>query len=227
MRLFTFSYGISNVVSLGCVFIPRGVVNFSFQNIFVIVMMMICNLHNAYKYAIMLQYMSKNKPFRIEDDIMLFRGTYKWSELWTEVKFGNSMWKDDAFIHKGFDEYFKSIESDIIECSECRKINIVAGHSLGGVMAILTSDLINEYFDYSPCVFTYGSPRIGNEEFNRLFENKPIYRIHNTNDIITMIPPGYSHIGHSIDLDFNHNSLVLNHSLERYEDALKRLIFDS
>jgi len=66
------------------------------------------------------------------------------------------------------------------------------GHSLGGALATLAADRYPE----AQGLYTFGSPRVGNEAFGANFKTNA-YRFVNNNDIVTMVPPaiGYRHIG--------------------------------
>lgn len=82
---------------------------------------------------------------------------------------------------------------------------IVAGHSLGGALATLMAyNIVNEYNKYSIInVFTYGSPRIGNENFVKSFEkyNIPSHRITHYYDMVPHVPEefvGYLHVSNEI-----------------------------
>ncbi|KAI9292198.1 alpha/beta-hydrolase [Neoconidiobolus thromboides FSU 785] len=83
---------------------------------------------------------------------------------------------------------------------------IVTGHSLGGAVASLAAaDL---YFTLKlPServkLFTYGEPRVGNNEFAKWYDLLPYYssRVVNKNDIVPRLPPrllGFSHRNNEI-----------------------------
>ena len=59
------------------------------------------------------------------------------------------------------------------------------GHSLGGALA----GLAFTNFPVSFGLYTYGSPRIGNQEFVDLSKDKPIWRIEHAYDPIPLLPP--------------------------------------
>ena len=51
--------------------------------------------------------------------------------------------------------------------------------------------------DWIAACYTFGSPRVGNNQYDRDFKS-PIYRIVNTTDVVTVVPlmvMGYVHIG--------------------------------
>lgn len=82
----------------------------------------------------------------------------------------------------------------------------VTGHSLGAAMAMLYA---SQTTNPVTALYTYGQPRVGNEEFCKFAEGKlqgKYYRIVNKPDIVTDVPPPfvpdfpYRHIGEEISL---------------------------
>lgn len=103
-------------------------------------------------------------------------------------------------VHSGFKIALNQVWNDLekylrtIRSKSSSKQNVwFTGHSLGAALAILAAD---RYGDVQG-VYTYGSPRVGDNQFALdYFANT--YRIVNNNDLVTMIPPpilGYRHVG--------------------------------
>ena len=61
---------------------------------------------------------------------------------------------------------------------------------------IVTSRLVEEGFT-NVVLYTYGSPRVGDREWGKQFDNIEAYRFVNNNDIVCQVPPFgyYSHVG--------------------------------
>jgi len=109
-------------------------------------------------------------------------------------------------VHGGFLGGYKSVKADILMA--LKKVSglplYITGHSLGAALAtVATNSLENEVIDGVPlrdwiaACYTFGSPRVGNNQYDRDFKS-PIYRIVNTTDIVTVVPllvMGYVHIG--------------------------------
>lgn len=78
----------------------------------------------------------------------------------------------------------------------------VAGHSLGGALATLfvMENSVKREFDIGACC-TFASPRVGNKEFVRAFDQLPItsWRIVNRLDVVPKFPPRIP-----VLLDFEH-----------------------
>ncbi|MDT9717390.1 lipase family protein [Paenibacillus sp. ClWae2A] len=143
--------------------------------------------------------------------------------------------------HRGFTCIYQSAREKIIE--ELNKLStnkrlFVAGHSLGGALAVLTAlDIaVNTRFKH-PVVYTYGSPRVADPEFASSFNQtvKNSFRIVNVHDIIPTLPAKtypppltknglfYRHVNTKVSLSFQLNSLpVRNHEIVCYFKFLSR-----
>ena len=101
--------------------------------------------------------------------------------------------------HTGFrDAYFlihDEVKAELEKIDDSYSIYIT-GHSLGGALALLATK--NLHRDNIAACYTYGSPRVGNEEFAYSIK-VPIYRVVNTVDIVPRLPPGR---GMDIFVDF-------------------------
>lgn len=77
----------------------------------------------------------------------------------------------------------------------------ITGHSLGAALATLAAaDLRMVKTKGVRGLYTFGSPRAGDTDFEEEFDNnvRQTFRIVNNNDIVTRVPPrsmGFSHIG--------------------------------
>jgi triacylglycerol lipase len=83
----------------------------------------------------------------------------------------------------------------------------ITGHSLGGALATLTAARLREKDQSVHGLYTFGSPRVGDrdfqEEFNGDFRSKA-FRFVNRNDAVTRIPMRsmfYSHVGQLFYID--------------------------
>ena len=84
-----------------------------------------------------------------------------------------------AEVHQGFYEQFQAIKAAVEAfVSESVKENSVeeilfVGHSLGGaVAALLGASLAPQFEDESIRVVTFSAPKIGNGEFQKLFQGR-------------------------------------------------------
>ncbi len=114
-------------------------------------------------------------------------------------------------VEKGFYNLFESLKPEIETTVDklTRKYNtkqlLITGHSLGSGLATLYAfDILYYGKDYKiHSLITFGSPRVGNEEFAIKFESYPIYskRITHYYDIVPHVPEefmGYRHISQEV-----------------------------
>lgn len=114
-------------------------------------------------------------------------------------------------VHKGFYDGFKVVESQVLAYLEAagasKKTLHITGHSLGGAIAVIAAaELRGRYPDAGICVHTFGQPKVGREElaaFYRQHLNGRFFRFRNNDDIVTRIPPNYSHFGDLFWFDQN------------------------
>ncbi len=105
---------------------------------------------------------------------------------------------------------------------------VVTGHSLGSALAtlfVLENDARRRFEVATLC--TFASPRVGNLEFARRFDQLPItsWRIVNSLDVVPRLPPHipmvleYDHVDTEYSFrssDFARNSLLCWHTMETY-----------
>jgi len=139
--------------------------------------------------------------------VLAFRGTEvkKKTDIVTDAK-AIKISVIEGRVHGGFLGGYNSVREDILKA--LKKVKglplYITGHSLGAALAtVATNYLEGEVIDGVPlrdwiaACYTFGSPRVGNNQYDRDFKS-PIYRIVNTTDIVTVVPlmvMGYIHIG--------------------------------
>lgn len=149
--------------------------------------------------------------------------------------------KEDCLTHRGFTDIYSSARSEIISALSKlspSKTLYVTGHSLGGALASLCAIDIAANTPYtSPNLFTYGSPRVGDPTFAKVFSKyvRNSYRIANPFDIVTHAPPSiykrpkrekkyyYSHVQTLSSLSFQNGSVSSNHIISSYFTELAKL----
>ena len=116
---------------------------------------------------------------------------------------------DKCKVHEGFDNQYGPMKSHYL--GEAEKVHeqypqhrlIVTGHSLGGALATLAAAdirrLKNPWFLANTELYTYGSPRVGNEATARFLSNQsPLsYRVTAMHDLIPRLPPVHGHYWHT------------------------------
>jgi triacylglycerol lipase len=171
---------------------------------------------------------------------IIFRGTRTPPEWISNVNAGLKPYEPsgEGNVHNGFMEIYKSIRENVLETIEkqaTRKNIYIAGHSLGAAIATLSvKDIGKDKRNKIKGVYLYGSPRVGDAEYVKDYNKKykkVTYRIVNTSDIVTSVPPpvpvvgnigGYfSHIETAVDFTWQENDIVKNHKMEKYLEEIE------
>ncbi|MGN0920179.1 MAG: lipase family protein [Cellvibrio sp.] len=127
----------------------------------------------------------------------LFRGTQYLADWLTNLNVGVSRSASGFPIHDGFHTAFQSMKPQLKEYMASvakHKITHIhcIGHSLGGALATICADWIRSAYNRSSYLYTYGSPRVGLQDFaahctHNLGSNK-IFRVYHSTDIVPCIP---------------------------------------
>lgn len=173
---------------------------------------------------------------------IVFRGSSSASDFVTDSKFFlNELppeflsQKNNIKVHSGFLEQFLSIRSTIINQILIAPPSFqicTIGHSLGGSLATLCAFYIKTVYPKRAvkCV-TFGSPRVGNEEFVKKFDEiiDKSTRCVNADDIVTRRPYwGYSHVKGEYNVGKSTNAIykffgnVKDHYLASYSQSLEK-----
>lgn len=125
--------------------------------------------------------------------VLAFRGTEVTSikDIKADLKAVTKQCDSGGKIHSGFDEAFSEVHIEIqkyLDSLEGEKPLFITGHSLGGALATIACKKLKFKQGISAC-YTYGSPRVGDEEWMENIKS-PIYRLVNSADPVTMLPPG-------------------------------------
>lgn len=173
------------------------------------------------------------------DAVLAFRGTIRtdeWVSDGTARQIPCPFAPGLGWIHAGFADIYASMRNKIAEAIGSvapAKPLYIAGHSLGGALAVLTAaDLASG--GRRPAVYTFGAPRTGNPRFAcRLGSLVPeSYRVVNPRDPVPRLPPPvwwspktnafyfYRHVPEEIRTPFGSNRRSGNHALRGYFRAL-------
>ncbi len=140
--------------------------------------------------------------------IVAFRGSEGWNlnepfdprralaDWTTDFDIRLSDWFRGGKVHRGFKDALEEVWADIfpyMKKLQDRGCKIwVTGHSLGAALATLAADRFQDVQG----LYTFGSPRVGDREFQENFRLRA-YRVVNGDDIVSRVPPAgiYRHIG--------------------------------
>jgi triacylglycerol lipase len=176
--------------------------------------------------------------------VIIFRGTRTFRDNESDQDFFQIPYpfvRNVGQTHRGFTCIYQSAREELI--GELNKLStnkrlFVAGHSLGGAIAVLAAlDIaVNTRFK-NLVVYTYGSPRVADPEFASSFNQtvRNSYRVVNVHDIIPTLPAKaypppitknglfYRHVHTKVLISFQLNSLpVRNHEIVCYFKFLSR-----
>lgn len=178
----------------------------------------------------------KNTGFLLELDkfgnqILAFPGSEQLQDWADDSEFVKVKREGLGYLHNGISDEFDEIKLQVLNTLNKNKTVTLTGHSLGaGLASIFALYLFNLGFKIE-CVYTYGSPRVGNSEWAEKFKNSGIqyYRVVNGNDIVPTIPKlFFYHVGEEVHinkrgwLSWLHNNF-LDHKLENYLQSLNKL----
>ena len=166
--------------------------------------------------------MASNDKFAI----IAFRGSEIWkrkekfdfnktfADLRADVDIRLTNWPKGGRVHRGFKEALDEVWQDLlvqIKWLGHKGCKIwMTGHSLGGALATLAADR----YGNAQGVYTFGSPRVGDDVFKENFDAK-VYRVVNNTDIVAQVPPPvrYKHVGEIKFIDGDGN--IHDHVIEK------------
>lgn len=139
-------------------------------------------------------------------------------------------------VHEGFSDLYSTFNGALLAALKDHATgNIhVSGHSLGAALATLAAiDIRENAKNPLAAVYTYGSPRVGNDAFsaryNAVLGNKTC-RVMNSSDLVPEIPPPvqflgflgsyFSHVDTPIVFNDQQNDLAKNHDVHTYIKAV-------
>lgn len=132
-------------------------------------------------------------------------------------------------VHEGFNIATSHIWRDVWKAIEMRgnRSLFITGHSLGaGIATIIAAKLVQQKDEPVNGLYTYGSPRVGDKEFEKNFNasfGKRTFRYVNNNDIVTRTPfrsMGYRHVG---ELKYFDENGQLRKDIQWWQKLLDRI----
>jgi predicted lipase len=127
--------------------------------------------------------------------------------------------------HKGFINAYNVIRSHIISSTRnYNEIVFVCGHSLGGAIATFaTLDLKILFPQKYIVIYTFASPRVGDQKFAEIFNNvmyDKTYRIYIDGDLVPNTPTtlnlhnSYKHVDKKFNLENSDLSIIEKHRIK-------------
>lgn len=181
------------------------------------------NILNIYNNYICLNELNNTKCIIFYNNTSIdicFKGTTNIENMYSNMHFFLKNY-DNIKVHNGFLNQYLIIKNKlfdnidyIIKNNNIGEISL-SGHSSGGAIANIASiDFCKKYNDIQIKCVTFGSPKVGNEDFVNEYNKyvKDSYRIVNKNDIIEHfpLPVIYKHIHEPIYLEENKRFKINN-----------------
>jgi triacylglycerol lipase len=154
-----------------------------------------------------------------------FRGSQDltdWMENFDLAESDASQWGYRGKVHRGFDEVLQSGYDQVRSALEAMggksRTIWVTGHSLGGALSQLAAARLSREGFNIKSVYTFGQPRIGNDEFSNEFESSfkgSVYRVVNNLDLAARMPPPLQAASEFLSLFPRHKQLqdTLRHAI--------------
>ncbi len=163
--------------------------------------------------------------------VLAFRGTASFKNVITDIKISKIKYpKRRLFFrkyksHKGFSNAYLGIRDQLIkDYKEHLQKNdriLMTGHSLGGALATIAALDFKRTLKYKNklAVYTFGSPKVGNDDFVRVYNKKVknSFRIVNDEDIVPQSPPGFEHVNNYVLIDEGERIIVKPGFFEKIE----------
>jgi pimeloyl-ACP methyl ester carboxylesterase len=123
---------------------------------------------------------------------ILFPGTASIHDWRTDAKIRKTAWAEDgARAHRGFVAAWRSVAAEILGLLPDHASVTLAGHSLGGALATLCADVLDDAGIEIEAVYTFGSPRVFNAAGAKTYNEElaeVTHRIVNAGDPIPHLP---------------------------------------
>ena len=184
------------------------------------------------------------------DVFVTFRGTQSPEDWMSDLTFPQAAhpWGQ---TEAGFSTLYAQCSADVRTCVQQAAAQrvFVTGHSLGAGLAVLaTADLVQSGAAPAAVMYSFAGPRVGDPAFAAKFNAQVgrAWRIVNTEDIVTTVPLAtptlitdskpnsvlgmvlmlarnldYEHVGIPVCFTTHKGSIVGNHMMQVYSDALK------
>jgi triacylglycerol lipase len=128
--------------------------------------------------------------------VLVFRGTNAPDDWLVNLEALLTPWENGGSVHKGFKDALMLVWAELLPILNSSQGPLIfTGHSLGAAMATLAASLFTPSF-----LYTFGSPRVGNDLFVESLGTLPIYRVVNGRDGVCQLPLpmpciGFKHAG--------------------------------
>jgi triacylglycerol lipase len=188
----------------------------------------------AEKSYVRMTYSQGNDGFLLETDLdgnqmLAFPGSLEIMDWIEDAEFVKVKRDGMGWIHNGFADMWDRLKIQVEMKLDRTKPLYIVGHSLGGAVATVAALALHNKGFKIDGLYTVGSPRVGNSEWKKKFNESGIeyHRIVNGDDIVTTVPKlFYYHVGNEVKINkrgffsWAHNKF-LDHKMENYLSSLE------
>jgi len=162
------------------------------------------------------------KTRELDHPVIFFSGTQNLMHLLNyDLNFLQKDWPPKGKAHSGFVKRTNKLIDEIEYFIEENDDFILSGHSLGGAVAVLCASRITTNGKNVTGVYTFGAPKIGNEEFREYYIKQNLWgktkNYVTPRDFVKKLPPFiYKNIGDEIEIYSNEKHLLKSHDIKAY-----------
>jgi triacylglycerol lipase len=175
-------------------------------------------------------FMAKGRGDRKNECLIAIRGTSSLYDAFTDVNLAFDRGPSGHCVHAGFNRTFKSYSenlSSIVEGFKPSGVHVI-GHSLGGALATLTAEYLNQK-GIDVKLYNFGAPRSGltqhSQYLTKCLPARNIYRVYHSTDPVSMLPIfPYQHIPFTPSAYFiqRNGTIDINaHYMDSYIDSIR------
>lgn len=116
---------------------------------------------------------------------LVFRGTTEPLDWVMDFRAIPVSWSGAGLVHEGFRDALNEVWDAVNQVLATLTCPIFyTGHSLGAALATLAAAR-----KPPRALYTFGSPRVGDDDFKASLSGKQVYRVVNNRDVVTTLPP--------------------------------------
>lgn len=137
---------------------------------------------------------------------------------------------DDGQVHEGYYVHtfeFLGCVLRNLKCFPSIKKLFITGHSMGGSLGSILGYILNKFFLYDVKIYTFGSPKFGNNQMKHYIQkskNIEIWNVINSADLVPYKPSNwkYTRIGKTIKHRIDTGNDNVNHGIKVYREIVLR-----
>lgn len=151
--------------------------------------------------------------------VLIFRGTDSVLDMIRNARAFPKYSRRCGWVHSGFLSGARAVFDDYVDVLNSHRPFIVAGHSLGGAVALLTTLLLKSVgINVTECV-TFGAPRTFYYPAKKRFGDTKVYQYKHGDDFVTGLGLGF-HVEPLINIGKASGNRLADHGISNYEQTI-------